>query len=512
MTYLQFHLVFTLPVLAVLVLLALRARRRGAPIAGALAASDRTAVWVLLVHLGIAFVYTTPWDNYLVYRDVWGYPDGRVLATIGWVPVEEYLFFLVQTALTGTLLFLLARRAPALLGRDPAVGAPVEGRGVPLRIVGSVVLLLAAVLGGVALTTSAGTYLGLIVVWAAPVLALQWAFGADLFLQRWRLVALAVGLPTLWLWIADRVAIGAEIWWISELYTTGISMFGLPVEEALFFLVTNLLVVFGMTMALHPQAMARVRALRAARGDAWKLVLVLWGLSMVPAPLLPDAFPVLAYVSTGLLTLGTAMFAWQRFGRGSLGLLAVALLFGLGIEWLGSRTGIPFGAYDYTAPGPTIVGVPLLVPLGWWAFTMIAVSAAPRLARWADVRLVAPAVLVAWDLGLDPLMVAEGFWRFERGAFYGVPWSNFLGWYLSGVVLVTLLVALEPRLRDLRSPDLRTIFVVQGMLMGGGLVFFGLAGAAPWAVAAMAAVVVAWRFERTARPVADRATSPSRTP
>jgi lycopene cyclase domain-containing protein len=48
----------------------------------------------------LALAYTTPWDNYLVYKGIWSYPPGRVMATIGWVPIEEYMFFVIQTALT----------------------------------------------------------------------------------------------------------------------------------------------------------------------------------------------------------------------------------------------------------------------------------------------------------------------------------------------------------------------------------------------------------------------------
>jgi len=53
-------------------------------------------------------------------------------------------------------------------------------------------------------------YLGLILVWAGPVLALQWAVGAN---QLWLRNALTIGtlIPTLYLWSADRVAIAQGI-------------------------------------------------------------------------------------------------------------------------------------------------------------------------------------------------------------------------------------------------------------------------------------------------------------
>ncbi len=53
-----------------------------------------------MVLAALALTYTTPWDNYLVYKGIWSYPQGRVLMSLGWVPVEEYSFFVIQTAFT----------------------------------------------------------------------------------------------------------------------------------------------------------------------------------------------------------------------------------------------------------------------------------------------------------------------------------------------------------------------------------------------------------------------------
>lgn len=203
----------------------------------------------------------------------------------------------------------------------------------------------------------------------------------------------------------------------------------------------------------------------------WKFVLVLWALSMVPTPLFPEAFTALSYFSTSLLVIGTLGYALEHYGSKAYTLFLVSFSFGVAIEWLGKTTGIPFGDYRYTAPGPNIFGVPLLVPLGWWAFTLIALSLPKR-----HKLFLAPLALVAWDLGLDPLMVAKGFWSFENGGVYfGVPLSNFVGWYVSGFILVWILLRLEPKLKTDSPRALHLVFAVQTFLMGVGLtVFFGM--------------------------------------
>ena len=50
----------------------------------------------------IAVAYTTPWDNYLVATNVWWYDESLVTGLkLGWVPIEEYTFFVLQTLMTG---------------------------------------------------------------------------------------------------------------------------------------------------------------------------------------------------------------------------------------------------------------------------------------------------------------------------------------------------------------------------------------------------------------------------
>jgi lycopene cyclase domain-containing protein len=80
------------------------------------------------------------------------------------------------------------------------------------------------------------------------VLALQWAVGAPQLWARRRLVALGTLVPATYLCVADRIAIEYGIWVLSEQYTTGLTVAGLPVEEATFFVVTNLFVVQGLVL------------------------------------------------------------------------------------------------------------------------------------------------------------------------------------------------------------------------------------------------------------------------
>jgi lycopene cyclase domain-containing protein len=236
-TYAQFLLLFLAGPIAALSV-ARRRARRGPDTAG-------TARVVGLITLA-ALLYTTPWDNYLVWRGVWTYGADRVVGTVGYVPVEEYVFFLLQPVLVG-LLYLRLRAV------DPPAPSPPP-RGFRPALVGSWLLVAAA---GVAMLVSGAPrllYLGLILAWAAPVLAGMSVLGAAHVWTERRPALMTLAAASVYLWIADRTAIALGIWDISDRYSLGLDPLGLPVEEAVFFSLTTWLCVQGLAMLLPERA------------------------------------------------------------------------------------------------------------------------------------------------------------------------------------------------------------------------------------------------------------------
>ncbi|NCA13335.1 MAG: lycopene cyclase domain-containing protein [Proteobacteria bacterium] len=101
------------------------------------------------------------------------------------------------------------------------------------------------------------TYLVLELGWALPVILLQIALGwRELWAQRTAWFG-ATAASTVYLCLADRLAIGDGIWHIAPNRSTGILIGGLPLEEAVFFLLTNLLVVQAMLLFMAPSMRAR---------------------------------------------------------------------------------------------------------------------------------------------------------------------------------------------------------------------------------------------------------------
>lgn len=156
------------------------------------------------------------------------------------------------------------------------------------------------------------------------------------------------------------------------------------------------------------------------------------------------------------------------------------------IEGLGSSTGFPFGGYDYTAAlTPKIAGVPLLIPLAWfmmlpssWAVAHILIGKHKnRVYSLALFALISALAITAWDLFLDPQMVAWGFWIWdEPGAYFGIPLANYAGWLLTGIIVTALV---RPDKRELPLIPLMTIYAVVWFLQTfGQALFWGQLGPA----------------------------------
>lgn len=204
----------------------------------------------------LALAWTAPWDEHLVRTGVWSYGTDRVLATIGSVPAEEYAFVVLLVVLVAAWGARTGLLDPVLLAEP----GPVRGS----RAAGALGWLAVAVTG--ALLVAVGgqlRYLGLLLLWAAPPLALQHAVAGDLLGGRRPARALLALPVALWLCAADRLALADGVWSIAPASSTGVLLLGLPLEEALFFLLTCVLVADGLLLAVD--ARARARALVSRR-------------------------------------------------------------------------------------------------------------------------------------------------------------------------------------------------------------------------------------------------------
>ena len=162
---------------------------------------------------------------------------------------------------------------------------------------------------------------------------------------------------------------------------------------------------------------------------------------------------------------------------------AVSFAAGFAAEAIGVATGWPFGGYHYTgALSPSLFGVPLVVGGAW----MILIAWVRQLAIpiWAGAI-----AMTLFDLVIDPLAANMlGYWTWNAaGFYYGVPLSNFAGWFCISFLILAILRAEPPRSLGV---------VLTGCSI---LVFFALVGLAHhyFAPALIGTVICAaglWRF------------------
>jgi uncharacterized membrane protein len=144
----------------------------------------------------------------------------------------------------------------------------------------------------------------------------------------------------------------------------------------------------------------------------------------------------------------------RRYGlRGILVFAAICIVVGNITENLGVATGFPFGHYYFDQlMGPRLFHVPILLGLAYigmayvsWTLGCILAGNHPT-ASFVAVPLLASFLMVAWDLAQDPVWstaLRGWIWR-DGGPWFGVPVSNYLGWFATNFA-ISLLFALACR-------------------------------------------------------------------
>jgi uncharacterized membrane protein len=186
---------------------------------------------------------------------------------------------------------------------------------------------------------------------------------------------------------------------------------------------------------------------------SWTLVAIFLVVTLVWR-LLPDALPPL--VAIALITLLPFAFFLvhgsvnYRF-RDVLVFAAITLVVSNIFENMSIVTGFPFGHYYYTdGLGPKLFLVPILIGpaylgtgyLSWMLARVILGATEQRPPGYSifTVPVLASFIMVCWDLSFDPIASTINHqWIWEQGgSYFGVPFSNFMGWFLTVFVFFQL--------------------------------------------------------------------------
>src|SRR6266851_9445025 len=222
----------------------------------------------------------------------------------------------------------------------------------------------------------------------------------------------------------------------------------------------------------------------------WTLVVINVVLTLVNAVFpnhipVPILIPLLIVVPLAFALLhGAVRYQWS----GIIIFLVICLVVSNVLENTSILTGFPFGHYYYTSDlGPKLFLVPLLIGpayfstgyLAWVLATVLIGEVRPK-GSWFTtfaVPFIASFIMVAWDLSMDPTSsTIQHIWIWEQGGgYFGVPLTNFLGWFFT-VYVVFQLFALFLRFRKAAHEETRPMprsYYAQAIIVYGvlGLTF-----------------------------------------
>lgn len=202
-----------------------------------------------------------------------------------------------------------------------------------------------------------------------------------------------------------------------------------------------------------------------------QISLILWVMTMISLPLVGWFMGqeyLLRGMSVGVVVQAVVVIVilYQAWGpRQTLITLMGIVILSFFAEFIGVRTGLPFGRYSYTLLlQPQIGAVPVLIPLAWMMMLPpawgIAELITGKSSRTFSFILVSALAFTAWDLFLDPQMVGWDFWRWHtQGQYFGIPLLNYAGWLLVSACLTFVLAP-----QKLPSGALSLVYVVTWLL------------------------------------------------
>lgn len=228
LTYLLFHLIFTIPILVVLKMYQPEY------------SSKRQKLKTIGIYflLALCYLYTIPWDNIMIAIGVWSYDPNIVAFTVWHAPLGEYLFFGIQTIVTALWLHIIGFRYKFEEGDMDW----------SYRVGGLIFLTLIFCLFMIQPISSSMVYLAGIILWCIPIVMIQWGIGGSYLMKEKRSIVLAVLPPTIYYSAIDYIAIYLNLWTISDNYSLGINIGVIPIEEIIFFFMTNTMIIFGLVL------------------------------------------------------------------------------------------------------------------------------------------------------------------------------------------------------------------------------------------------------------------------
>jgi len=159
----------------------------------------------------------------------------------------------------------------------------------------------------------------------------------------------------------------------------------------------------------------------------------------------PVVFTLLPSIQASLIFVIAGLHSIKRYSvKNTAIFFLVTWVVSLSSEALSIRTGFPFGLYHYNLPSPIVLfQVPVIVIFAYfgagyvsWMLSHVLTGQYSKKLEGKQIFIVpfvAAFIMVMWDLIMDPVastVLSQWVWH-SPGPYFGVPLTNFFGWFLT---------------------------------------------------------------------------------
>ncbi|HML04596.1 MAG TPA: carotenoid biosynthesis protein [Methanobacterium sp.] len=148
-----------------------------------------------------------------------------------------------------------------------------------------------------------------------------------------------------------------------------------------------------------------------------------------------------SFLVTAILFIIAVFHGTERYGKKNILIFfLITWIVSFSLENLSIATGFPFGFYHYS-PTLGLLTVPLIIIFAYfsigylsWMLSHVLTGQYSKKLEGKQIFIVpfiAAFIMVMWDLTVDPISsTLQGLWVWTYpGAYFGVPISNFFGWF-----------------------------------------------------------------------------------
>ncbi len=155
----------------------------------------------------------------------------------------------------------------------------------------------------------------------------------------------------------------------------------------------------------------------------------------------PNLLAIDSFLVTAILFILAILHGYKRYGKNIAIFFIITWIVSFSLENLSIATGFPFGFYHYS-PTLGFLTVPLIIIFAYfsigylsWVLSHVLTGQYAKKLEGKQIFIVpfiAAFIMVMWDLTVDPISsTLQGLWVWTYpGAYFGVPLSNFFGWFL----------------------------------------------------------------------------------